>query len=86
MMRPRVVIALLLILIAAFYVAKNPEHDRLDDAARKAAPGKFVRLSDGVTHYKLDGPETGRTVVLVHGFSVPMYIWDSTASALASAG
>ncbi len=86
MMRPRVVIALLLILIAAFYVAKNPEHDRLDDAARKAAPGKFVRLSDGVTHYKFDGPETGRTVVLVHGFSVPMYIWDSTASALASAG
>ena len=27
-----------------------------------------------------------RTVVLVHGFSVPYYIWDSTTTALAAAG
>jgi len=80
------IIVLLAIVLGGFYYAKNPERDTLDDAARKAAPGKFVRLSDGVTHYKFDGPDSGRTVVLVHGFSVPMYIWDSTALALASSG
>jgi pimeloyl-ACP methyl ester carboxylesterase len=71
---------------AGFYVARNPEKRTLDDAARRGAPGKFVRLADGVTHYDVSGPDSGRPVVLVHGFSVPYYIWDSTANALASAG
>src|SRR5690606_26904086 len=71
---------------AAFYFARNPERETLDDAARRNAPGKFVRLSDGVTHYDVAGPDTGRTVVLVHGFSVPYYIWDSTSNALARGG
>jgi pimeloyl-ACP methyl ester carboxylesterase len=43
-------------------------------------------LSDGVTHYELSGPDSGHAIVLVHGFSVPYYIWDSTAAALATAG
>ena len=34
----------------------------------RAAPGKFVRLSTGHTHYVLEGPSTGRVVVLIHGF------------------
>ncbi len=80
---------LLLVLVVCaggFYVERNPESRALDDAARKTAPGKFVRLSDGVTHYQTDGPDTGRAIVLAHGFSVPLYIWDSTAHALAAAG
>ena len=28
----------------------------LDDAAREAAPGQFIRLSQGVTHYELAEP------------------------------
>jgi len=70
----------------AFYLSRNPEKRTLDDSARHSAPGKFVRLSDGVTHYDLLGPDGGATVVLVHGFSVPLYIWDSTAAALSSKG
>ena len=72
--------------VIATYAAKNPEHRDLDTAARRQAPGRFVRLFDGVTHFQIDGPDSGRTVVLVHGFSVPYYIWDSTAAALAGAG
>lgn len=72
--------------LAGVYAARNPERSTLDDAARRGAPGRFVRLSRGVTHYDVSGPESGRTVVLVHGFSVPYYIWDSTATALAAAG
>lgn len=68
------------------YVVRNPERAVLDAAARQAAPGQFVRLSDGVTHFGISGPPGGTPVVLVHGFSVPSYIWDSTATALAAAG
>jgi pimeloyl-ACP methyl ester carboxylesterase len=65
---------------------KSPESAELDDAARAEAPGEFVSLARGRTHYDLAGPDAGRLVVLVHGFSVPYYIWDSTAVALRSSG
>lgn len=58
----------------------------LDDEARRSAPGDFVRLPDGMVHYELKGPPDGQPVVLVHGFSVPYYIWDPTFPALAAAG
>jgi len=59
---------------------------KLDDAARKEAPGRFVKLSKGMVHYEVTGPDTGQTVVLIHGFTVPGYIWESTFSALGEAG
>jgi pimeloyl-ACP methyl ester carboxylesterase len=79
---------LLVVVLSAggYVVAKNPETRVLDAAARRAAPGRFVRLTDGMTHYQVDGPDTGRVVVLAHGFSVPSYIWDSTAADLSRAG
>jgi pimeloyl-ACP methyl ester carboxylesterase len=89
----RRVVPLVVLLVAAavlgcgaLYVGRNPERSTLGDAARQSAPGKFVRLADGMTHYELLGPDSGRAVVLVHGFSVPYYLWDSTAAALATAG
>lgn len=83
--------AAILIVIAGcgatlYYRANNPERGPLDDAARKAAGGSYVKLGDGVTHYELSGADTGRLVVLVHGNSVPYYIWDSTTVALRAAG
>jgi pimeloyl-ACP methyl ester carboxylesterase len=75
---------------AGYYHARNPEHLTLDAATRRAAqaqaPGAFVTLSDGVTHYEMAGPADGRVAVLVHGFSVPAYIWDPTFAALRDAG
>jgi pimeloyl-ACP methyl ester carboxylesterase len=53
---------------------------------RQSAPGQFVRLSDGFTHYELAGPESARVVVLAAGISVPYYIWDPTFAALVQAG
>ena len=82
------VIVLVLVVVSAFgYSAyKNPEKAPLDAAARADARGQFVSLPGGVTHYEVAGPDTGRVVVLVHGFSVPLYIWDSTFVALSNAG
>lgn len=64
------------------YRNANTEIHTLDEAARKNVPGSFISLSDGITHYELAGPDTGKVVVLVHGFSVPYYIWDSTFNRL----
>lgn len=66
--------------------ARWAEGRELDDLARQAAPGSFVRLSSGYTHYQAVGPSDARTVVLVHGFSVPFFIWDPTFRALSAAG
>ncbi len=84
----RVIAVLAIVLIAATvaYFVRNPEHETLDAAARAGADGKFVSLADGVTHFDVSGPDTGRVAVLVHGFSVPYYIWDSTALHLSDAG
>jgi pimeloyl-ACP methyl ester carboxylesterase len=62
------------------------ESQVLDAEARSAAPGSFVELPDGITHYEMAGPPEGQLVVLVHGFSVPYYIWDPTFAALVQAG
>ena len=74
------------VVLTGFYWFRNPERAVLDEAARRDAPGKFIRLSDGLTHYQIDGPDSGRVVLLAHGFSVPYYIWDSTAIHLSKAG
>jgi pimeloyl-ACP methyl ester carboxylesterase len=62
------------------------ETHMLDDEARRNAPGNFVRLPDGMVHYELKGLAVGQLVVLVHGFSVPYYIWEHTFPALVAAG
>ena len=71
---------------AAYGAWKNPEKATLDASARTGSPGQFIALSHGTTHYEMVGPDSGRLVVLVHGFSVPYYIWDSTVVALQDAG
>ncbi len=47
----------------------------------------FINLSDGFTFYKNDNKEAVTTpIILIHGFSVPSYIWDSTFKLLSSKG
>jgi pimeloyl-ACP methyl ester carboxylesterase len=85
----RTVLLLLLVLVlgaAAYGAWKNPEKVALDAGTRAGGSGRFVALSRGTTHYDVSGPDSGRVVVLVHGFSVPYYIWDSTAAGLSGMG
>jgi pimeloyl-ACP methyl ester carboxylesterase len=63
------------------------ETKELNETARKEAEsGAFAALPDGVTHYELGGPESGMPIVLVHGFSVPYFIWDPTFDFLTKSG
>jgi pimeloyl-ACP methyl ester carboxylesterase len=72
--------------LAGIYCHFDEETEILTPAVRQAAPGSFVQLPDGVVHYELAGPKETETVVLVHGFSVPYYLWDPTFDALVKAG
>lgn len=62
------------------------ETRELNDATRASVPGSFALLSDGYTHYELGGLENGQPLVLVHGFSVPYFIWDPTFEFLTKSG
>lgn len=46
----------------------------------------FVRLSDGITHYERLGAGEDPLVVLVHGISTPMFVWDYQLEALVRSG
>lgn len=80
-----ILVLLAAILVAAYFLSDG-EQKRLDAKTRAALPGQFVTLSQGVVHYELAGPDDAPLVVLVHGFSVPYYVWDPTFEALTEAG
>ncbi|WP_329015009.1 alpha/beta fold hydrolase [Streptomyces sp. NBC_00690] len=63
------------------YRACGEDH-ALDDSARAAVDGSFVRLSDGITHYRLAGPADGPLTVLTPGLTIPLGYWDDTAGHL----
>lgn len=69
-------------------VTLNKERRTLDAAARASAgpQSRFAQLRDGITEYDLSGPDTGRTIVLLTGATVPFYLWDPTRDALAVNG
>jgi pimeloyl-ACP methyl ester carboxylesterase len=62
------------------------ETKELNDLIRKEESGSFIQISDGFTHYELSNPAAENTVVLIHGFSVPYYIFDPTFEFLTQSG
>lgn len=80
------------------HLPNRGETRELNEAARQSAGGSFIRLPDGITHYELGGNDPPlhlgegdpkgwvRDVVLVHGFSVPYYIYDPTFEFLTNSG
>ncbi|GAB4500219.1 MAG: alpha/beta hydrolase [Anaerolineales bacterium] len=58
----------------------------LNEKTRKGLPGSFITLPSGVTHYEEGGDLNGQPVVLVHGFSVPYFIYDPTFEFLSKQG
>src|SRR6188474_1119538 len=62
------------------------ETKELNDETRRSADGSFIQLPDGITHYELAGNENGKPVILIHGFSVPYFIYDPTFEFLTHSG
>jgi pimeloyl-ACP methyl ester carboxylesterase len=80
-----IVSAAILSLLALRYVT-NTETVNLDQSVRDQAPGKFVKLSDGLVHYQLIGSAEAPTVVLVPGATLPLFVWDPIIDPLLKAG
>ena len=81
-----ILLAIVIITILVLPAIFNKETEVLNSENRQDAPGEFVELPNGVAHYEMLGPDTAQTVLLVHGFSVPSYIWDPTFKALTEQG
>ena len=79
-------IAFAAIVLYIVFIIVNQETKTMDAAARKNVAGQFIQLTDGITHYEAGGPDTGKTVILLHGFSVPYYIWNGTFDSLVRQG
>ncbi|BBX37884.1 hydrolase [Mycolicibacterium mageritense DSM 44476 = CIP 104973] len=68
------------------YFVSAGEDRRLDEATRRTLRGDYIRLSDGVTHYELAGPDGGDVVVLAGGLTIPLFYWDELAVELHARG
>ena len=57
----------------------NYEHVIKDENFRQSVEsGNFIELSEGYTYYEVDNRESNNSLIFIHGFSVPSYIWDKT--------
>ena len=86
LIKSAIVLLLLVVSLWIVFKVKTTEIQNMDEAARKNVPGKFVALTDGVTHYDDAGSAAAKTIILIHGYSVPYYIWDNTYSSLVQQG
>ncbi|MCV7285801.1 alpha/beta hydrolase [Mycolicibacterium wolinskyi] len=68
-----------------YFVAAG-EDRRLDATTRRSLRGNYIRLTDGVTHYELTGPEGGDVAVLAGGLTIPLFYWDEMAAELHNRG
>jgi len=90
---PLLSLSLALYVAAALPVSADSRYESVTkDAAFRASialpeGAAFVALSEGVTYYRQANAVSCATAdILVHGFSVPSYIWDPTYDFLVSKG
>jgi pimeloyl-ACP methyl ester carboxylesterase len=90
---PLLSLSLALYAVAALPVSADSRYESVTkDAAFRASVAlpegaAFVALSEGFTYYRQANAASCATAdVLVHGFSVPSYIWDPTYDFLVSKG
>jgi len=81
-----IVLILIIGALAAAFFLSGYEELSLNPTTRADLPGSFADLPSGVTHYELSGNSSDPLVVLVHGFSVPYYVYDPTVPDLVDAG
>ncbi len=81
-----ILFVLVLIGIAMIPTILEKRRKPVDQAKRAEAPGKFVRLSQGVTHYRWIGPTRGPVAVMIHGLTTSSPMWKDIAETMANIG
>lgn len=73
----------------AYRFATRPSKIRFEDVSRlvpHADRSAFVEIDDIRIHYQEFGPKTGKTLLLVHGYSASTASWDAVVEPLADKG
>ena len=81
-----VLICLLLLGVAAAPYAAERRRLMMDDDARADAPGAFIDLKHGRTHYRYFGPQSAPLAVCVHGLTTPSFVFEALADGLVAKG
>jgi pimeloyl-ACP methyl ester carboxylesterase len=79
------IVAITLIMIMLYRLADR-EKLHINDNVRKQMGHSYIRLSNGIVHYELTGQDSARTVVLIHGGTIPMFNYNYQIPALLKAG
>jgi pimeloyl-ACP methyl ester carboxylesterase len=58
----------------------------LEDSVRATAPGHFLSLPEGKLFYRWDGPEAGKVLLMIHGFSLAHGVFEPNVEALTNQG
>jgi len=66
------------------WLAESRRHG--PDVFRERAPGRFAKLSQGVTHYQWLGGARGPVIVCIHGLTTPSPVWYGIAQGLVKLG
>lgn len=81
-----VLICLLVLGVAAAPYAAERRRLMMDDDARADAPGAFIDLKHGRTHYRFFGPQSAPLAVCVHGLTTPSFVFEALADGLVAKG
>ena len=71
----------LLLILSVFLSCSSPKYEHIikDDLFRTTIKnGNFSELKNGYTYFNINNRSSENTLVFIHGFSVPSYIWDKT--------
>ncbi|MDX1453312.1 MAG: alpha/beta hydrolase [Oleiphilaceae bacterium] len=72
--------------LATTYWLHDIESQTLNNATRDALGVQYATLEHGATAYQIANQTAEKTIVFVHGFSVPSYVWDPTFDYFAQQG
>ena len=79
-------VLLLLLAAAVAYGVARHGIETLDQDARNALGGLYLQTDIGVLSYTRQGEADQPTVILVHGFSTPKFVWEQVIPHLLEAG
>lgn len=83
----RIAVALAVVIVVGLLIVGRPDESIEISELREAEKDlTLATLSDGVTRYQLEGPESGPLILLIHGGREPGWTWDEVVPVLHQAG
>ena len=72
---------ILILFISIFISCNNNKYEYIiknENYRQSIESGNFIELSEGYTYFEVDNRDRNNSLIFIHGFSVPSYIWEKT--------